>query len=96
MTQRRVARSAGIRPFRPHSRVKRIANAMRTSHSARAFRARMRDAESVNYSLACQREACRVRPGARLRQFRAASISDSLAPLLRAHISAADAEYLAT
>lgn len=95
MTQRRVARTAGY-GLPGRTTIQRIANAMRTSHSARAFLTRVRDAESVNYWLASQREACRVRPGARLRQLRAASISDSLAPLLRAHISAADAEYLAT
>jgi len=43
-----------------------------------------------------QRPACAVWAGAPLRQRRAASISASLAPWLRAHISAVDAEYLAT
>ena len=54
------------------------------------------NAESANYCIAFQREACAVRKRARLRHLRAASISASVAPWLRAHISAADAEYLAT
>ena len=45
---------------------------------------------------AVQGAACAVRDGGLLRQCRAASISASVAPWLRAHISAADAEYLAT
>ena len=45
---------------------------------------------------AVQRAACAVRASGLLRQRRAASISASVAPLLLAHISAADAEYLAT
>lgn len=50
----------------------------------------------VPYCITFQRETCSVRAGARLRQCRADSISASLAPWLRAHISAAEAEYLAT
>ena len=40
--------------------------------------------------------ACAVCAGASDRQRRAASISDSVAPWLRAHISAVEAEYFAT
>ena len=43
-----------------------------------------------------QRAACTVRAGRPLRQRRAESISASVAPWLLAHISAAEAEYLAT
>ena len=43
-----------------------------------------------------QRAACAVRAGRPLRQRRAESISASVAPWLLAHISAAEAEYLAT
>jgi hypothetical protein len=43
-----------------------------------------------------QRAACAASVGEFLRQCRAASISVSEAPWLRAHISAAEAEYLAT
>ena len=40
--------------------------------------------------------ACAVCAGASDRQRRAASISESVAPWLRAHISAVEAEYFAT
>jgi hypothetical protein len=43
-----------------------------------------------------QRAACAVSVFGVLKQRRAASISASLAPWLRAHISAVDAEYFAT
>jgi hypothetical protein len=45
---------------------------------------------------AVHRAACAVWAGAFLRQCRAASISASVAPLLRAHASAVEAVYLAT
>ena len=50
---------------------------------------------SDNYCV-YQRAACAVSVSGDLRQRRAASISASLAPWLRAHISAAEAEYFAT
>jgi hypothetical protein len=44
----------------------------------------------------CAVWACAVCAGVSVKHRRAASISDSLAPWLRAHISAVEAEYFAT
>jgi hypothetical protein len=70
------------------------------------MRGRHRSLSSVAPDAACrtgdrnycanQRAACAVSVFGVRRQRRAASISASLAPWLRAHISAADAEYFAT
>ena len=62
---------------------------------ATAWRINAPPPASENYH-AVQCAACAVWAGAALRQCRAASISASDAPWLRAHVSAADAENLAT
>ena len=54
------------------------------------------NAEGETYCTAFQREACSECAGVRRRQLRAAAISASLMPWLRAHISAVEIEYFAT
>ena len=62
----------------------------------RGYAESMASAPKATYRADHQCAACAVWAGAPLRQRRAASISASVAPWPRAHISAADAEYLAT
>lgn len=104
MAQREIVGAAALsrtRSSRLFYRPRPALGGMTIGYKARGERVRTgeylrADAEGVPYCITFQRETCNVRAGARLRQCRADSISASLAPWLRAHISAAEAEYLAT